>query len=414
MPPSRRGYKLLYFSVNEWANLGRRKVRLAHEFARQPDVASVLYVEPSVATSVLDLARGRFGSGHLASNRRAHADALLGRPRHVEEKVWAYTGSTKTVPLSRFNMLRRMETMRKLNRGLYCWCLRRCLGQLPGSHLVLWLTHPLHVFALDAFPGRALLCYDWTDDWAEFDRLPIENRDELIAWNDRIVRQADVVFAVSEGLTRRAKALTAHVYRAPNATDPGLIGAASRHHDGAVAPELANLPHPIIGYVGQIADKMDFELIGQAARTRPDWSFVFVGPVWSTKREQVTALETLDNVRFLGARPFDRLAPYMRGFDVCVLPHVVSPLTRSMDPIKLYDYLATGKPIVSTPVAGVERFADVVYVGETVPAFLQGLDSALAENSGLRRKRLAYARQNTWSQRATEMWQILRCYLEQA
>jgi len=153
---------------------------------------------------------------------------------------------------------------------------------------------------------------------------------------------------------------------------------------------------------------MDYELIGQVARARPDWNLVFVGPVWSSKREWTAALEALGNVHFLGARPFDQLVPYLRGFDVCILPHLCNALTRSMDPIKLYDYLASGKPIVTTPVAGVERFADVVYVGRTLERFLAGVEAALREDPNVQEQRLRYAQENTWPQRRTEVWSIIR------
>jgi len=398
--------KLLYFSGNEWGNMGRRKPRLAHEFARQPDVASVLYVEPPVATSILDLARGRFEASHLARTRRDHANALLSRPRQVEDNVWAYTGSTKTIPLTRLKAMRQLSGLRRLNESLYYAGIRRTLRALPGEHLILWLSHPLHAGALAAFRRRELACYDWTDDWAAFDILPVEDPAEIIALNDRILRQADLIFAVSAELERRAAAVNPHTHRAPNATDPEKLGRAAT--DGPVAPELADLPRPIIGYLGQVADKMDYELIGQIARARPAWSFVFVGPVWSSKRDQIAALETLGNVHFLGARPFDQLVPYLRGFDVCTLPHVLSLLTRSMDPIKLYDYLATGKPIVSTPVAGVERFTDVVQAADGHHAFITAIETALAKDGTLREQRLAYARANTWPARAEQMWQAIK------
>jgi len=398
--------KILYFSLNEWGNMGRRKPRLAHEFAQQPDVAAVLYVEPPVATSVLDLARGRFGPGHLARNRRAYTNALLGRPRQVEEQVWTYTGSTKTIPLTRLKAVRRLNGLRRLNEHLYYAGIRRALHRLPGERLIVWLSHPLHAGALRAFPRRALACYDWTDDWAAFDILPVEDPAEIIALNDHILRQVDLVFAVSAELERRAAAVNTHTHRAPNATDPEKLGGAAT--DGPVAPELAGLPRPIIGYVGQVADKMDYDLIGQVARARPAWSFVFVGPVWSSKRERVAALNSLSNVHFLGARPFDQLISYLRGFDVCTLPHAISPLTRSMDPIKLYDYLATGKPVVSTPVAGVERFADVVRIADGPAAFVAALEAALGENGALTGRRLAYAQDNTWRTRADQMWRVIQ------
>jgi len=271
---------------------------------------------------------------------------------------------------------------------------------------LLWLSYPLQSWALDAFPQRALACYDWTDDWAAFDVLPVRDSQELTALNERILRKVDLVFAVSEELARRAATFNPHTYRAPNATDPQLLETVGI--TGPLANELQDLPRPIIGYIGQIADKMDYDLILALSRARPDWSFVFVGPVWYTKRDLVEALMGRSNVHFLGARPYRELPIYLRGFDVCVLPHVRSALTHSMDPIKLYDYLASGKPIVSTEVAGVERFSDVVYVGNTPGEFLSALDQAVAEDGKLYERRLDYARQNLWPQRATEMWTVVK------
>jgi glycosyltransferase involved in cell wall biosynthesis len=402
--------KILYFSVNEWGNMGRRKPRLAHEFAQRPEVASVLYVQPPVSTSILDLARGRLASEYLDSNRSAHLQALLGRSRQVEERLWIYTGSTKTIPLTRFKSVRRMKSLQRLNQSLYHAGIRRAVRRLSGERLVLWLSHPLHAGTLKAFPQRALACYDWTDDWSAFDILCVEDPDELVALNDYVLRNVDLVLAVSTDLEQRATILASHTYRMPNATDPAALGGAAT--DGQTASELSSLSRPIIGYLGQVGDKLDYDLIEQLARSRPSWSFVFVGPVWPSKQEQVGALERLDNVHFLGGRPFDELVPYLRGFDVCTLPHVVTPLTRSMDPIKLYDYMATGKPIVSTPVAGVNRFDDIVSVCDGPAAFLRGLEAAIAEDSDLRQRRLAHAQQNTWSKRASEIWEVLECHIE--
>ena len=402
--------KVLYLSGYKWGNMGRRKVRLAYEFARRPQVDSLLYVEPPVQTSILDLARGRFEPGHLGANRRAHRDALLSRIRQVDDKVWVLTGSEKTVPLTRFKVVWQWDVLRQLNQALYVGGIRRALKQLPGDRLLLWLTYPTQAFALDTFRDRVLACYDWTDDWAAFEVLPVEDPQKLIALNERILREVDIVFAVSEELTRRAMLANRHTCRAPNATDPQLLEAA--RGEGPVAKELRGLPSPVIGYIGQIADKIDYDLLSVVSQARPDWSFVFVGPVWYTKQALVEALDIHPNVHFLGPRPYRELPAYLRGFDVCILPHLCNALTRSMDPIKLYDYLASGKPIVSTEVAGIERFADVVYVGNTAQEFLAALVRAVQENGALRERRLAYARQNTWLQRAAEMWDVVIGKLE--
>lgn len=395
--------KMLYFSGYEWGNLGRRKTRLAYEFARQPEVASVLYVEPAVSTSLLDLARGRLAASHLEQERRAHLEALLGRPRLVDENVWVYTGSDKSLPLTRLDALRRWGKLQQINQTIYAQNIRRLLHKLPGEEVLLWLTHPLQVWALDAFPERALACYDWTDDWAAFNVLPVEDPRTLIAANQRTIRGVDQVFAVSEDLTRRAASLNPHTDRAPNASDPQRLGDAE-----AAAPELEQMSRPIVGYIGQIADKVDYALIGEISQARPNWSFVFVGPVWYTRQALVDSLGARPNVHFLGARPYESLSAYLREFDVCIMPHVRNALTRSMDPTKLYDYMVTGKPIVSTEVAGLERFPDVVYTGNTSQAFLSALDRAIAENGRLRQRRLAYARANTWPHRADEIWAAVK------
>jgi glycosyltransferase involved in cell wall biosynthesis len=400
--------KLLFFSVNEWDNRWRRKQRLAYEFSRQPDVASVLHVNPPLSDSFLDVLRGRFQPGYLGPERRKHWQTLTGRMVAEADGVWSYTGSSKTLPLTRLAALRHSSPLPRINRSLYVQLIRWHLRRLPGKRLVLWLYHPLQADLIDAFPERALLCYDWTDDWAEFDWLPVTDRQELVAGNECILRRADVVFAVSEELLRRAHAANANSYRAPNATDISALGADARDN---VALELADLPRPIIGYIGQIGDKIDYAMLEQVIAGRPNWSFVLVGNVWASKKMIVDALAVRPNVYLMGQRAYDELGGFMQGFDVCILPHLRTSLTRSMDPIKLYDYLASGKPIVSTRVAGTERFADVVYIGDTSEEFVAALDRALAEDGALTERRLAYARRNTWPQRTGEMWQIVQQHL---
>lgn len=395
--------KILYFSGYEWGNLGRRKTRLAYEFARQPEVASVLYVEPAVTTSCLDILRGCWAASHLGQDRGAHLRALLGRPRRVDGDVWVYTGSEKFLPLTRVDTLRRWGGLQRLNRTIYARTIRRLLHRLPGEETLLWLTYPLQSWALDAFPERGLACYDWTDDWAAFSLLPVEDPQMLIEMNQRIIGDVDQVFAVSEDLTRRAAAINPHTCRAPNASDLQRLG-----HSEEVASELEPMPRPIVGYIGQIADKVDYALIQEISQARPNWSFVFVGPVWYTKQASVDALAERSNIHFLGARPYEALSTYLCAFDICIIPHVRNALTRSMDPTKLYDYMVTGKPIVSTEVAGLERFSDVVYIGNTSQAFLSAMDQAMSENGRLRQRRLKYARENMWPRRAEEIWAVVR------
>ncbi|MBL8056560.1 MAG: glycosyltransferase [Anaerolineales bacterium] len=400
-------YKLLYLSSTEWGNLGRRKVRLAHELAQQAEAAAVFFVNPPVTTSLLDWARGRWEPSHLGADRAAHWGALLARARRVERHLWVATGSTKTVPLTRHPRLQRSVLLNRFNYDLYTAALRRRLKQLPGDELILWLSHPLQAWALDRFPERRLAVFDWTDDWSQYSQLPVQERAELEAATTRVLRGVDVVLAVSESLRARAAAVNPGTHLAPNATDFDLL---SQSCD-PIRPEAADLhglPHPRVGYIGQIGENIDYALIRATAEARPAWSFVFVGPVWATRQAEVDDLQRLPNVRFLGGRPHGQLADYLRGFDICWLPHLCNALTASMDPTKLYDYLASGRPIVSTPVAGTERFGELVSFGRTAGELLAEAECGLHENGTVARLRLAKARQNSWPVRAREVWTILK------
>lgn len=397
--------KIVCFAEERWNEIGKRVQHLMRCLAESNDVASVLYVNPPVSCSILDIAKGKFVRRQCDQNRLLRLRALLGSSvDRVADKLWVYTGSWKTLPLTRFAAVRRLDVLNRLNLAIYCALIRRFVGCLSGEHLVVWLSYPLQAFAIDAFPDRALLIYDWMDDWEEFEILPVQSRRDLADVNERVVRRADLVLAVSTSLWRRARKMNQSAFLVPNATDYDLFAAA---RNLPIAPEMAAIPSPRIGYFGRIGDRVDFSLLRYVADERPRWSVVLIGPVWENRMEAAQELEAYPNVYFLGPRPYRDLPGLVAGFDVCLIPHTCDALTASMDPIKLYDYLATGASIVSTPVAGVERFADVVYVGNTPERFLTALDQAVAEKGRLREQRLDYARQNTWPRRAEEVWALI-------
>lgn len=396
--------KVLYLSSTEWGNLGRRKVRLAHELARREDVAAVLFANPPVPTSLLDLIRGRFASSHLRDLRRAHASAFAGRARREQAKLWVFDGSIKMLPLTRNERVRRSSALHRMNEHLYLSLLRRACRRLPGDELVLWLNHPSQAFALEAFPTRRFCCFDWTDDWSRYSLLPFD-RTAIENQTERMVRDADLVFAVSQSLLERARAVNQNAHLAPNATDFGLFS----HATGKAAETpLEHVPRPRLGYLGQIAETLDFGLVRSLAEERPAWSFVFIGPVWENCAAAVAGLRQRSNVHFVGPQPHDSLPSLLSALDVCLLPHLQTPLTRSMDPTKLYDYLASGKPIVSTPVAGTERFADDLYLAGTASEFEQSIEVALQEHGSEAAARRAQAARNDWPRRTADMWAQIR------
>jgi len=398
-------YKILFLATHEWSDLWRRRQRLAHELSLKPEVASVLFVNPPVNSSLLDVARGSFAESHLGNGRRGHFDAIVGRPRRVAERVWTYTGSQKTLPLTKKEALRRFKPLLSFNESMYVGRLRACLNRLPGDELIVYASHPLHAFALNAFRSRVLSCYDWTDDWTKFELIPLADREAYARLCERMPRAVDAVFAVSRELYERARLVNANTHWMPNAT--------SLHDmmDESIEPDatISDIPTPRLGYVGHIGDRIDFDLLRRIAETRPDWSIVMIGPVWSNRVDEAEELGRLPNVHFVGPRPYAALPSVIGQLDVCLIPHTIDPLTASMDPIKLYDYLATGKPIVTTQVAGVDRFTDAIYAAKSHHDFIAQIDRALSEPDNARsEKRRTYGRDNSWSARAAQMWQAMK------
>ena len=145
-------------------------------------------------------------------------------------------------------------------------------------------------------------------------------------------------------------------------------------------------------------------MVETIAKRRPDWSFVFVGPV----REGLNK-PNLTNVHFIGYVPYEVLPGYLAAFDVCILPFRRDRVTESVNPIKMYEYMATGKPIVSTSIPEVERYSDLIRIAEGPEAFEKAISDALKEDTPqLAKARRAMARENSWERRVWSIREIVR------
>ena len=138
---------------------------------------------------------------------------------------------------------------------------------------------------------------------------------------------------------------------------------------------LEALPRPRLGYVGTIGPWVDLSMLAGVARRRPEWSIVLIGP-----RERATPwLPLPPNVHVLGERPYEYLDDCLAALDVLLIPFQVSDLTHAVNPIKLYEYCATGKPIVATPIEDVIAVGELCYMGADTDTFTAAIDSALQE-----------------------------------
>ena len=260
------------------------------------------------------------------------------------------------------------------------------LTQLPfWRQVALWLRQDR---------GCAVV-YDCMDEWSTFPNMGEFNVSE----ERQLVRETDVLAVSGRTLLQKFQAGGLQPVLARNGVDFAFY---NQPH-----PSVSDLhaPKPVIGYFGAIADWMDLELVRSVALARPQYSFVMVGQVF---RDDISRID-LPNVHLLGSKPYAEIPSYLEHFDVCVIPFVLNEVTKATDPVKLYEYLARGKPVVATDMAELAECGDLIYIARDAEDYAVQLDRAVAENDpALRERRIAYAAANTWEQRCQSLDSAIR------
>ena len=227
--------------------------------------------------------------------------------------------------------------------------------------------------------GEALDVYDCLDDHAAFSWA--DPRTRLL--EDDLTRRCDLVFAVAEELAIMRRTVARDTYLVPNGAD---IDHFAPSPEATPRPrDLTNIPSPVLGFVGSLYDWIDYGLLARIARSHHEWHIVLIGPI----RSSIDAILGIPNVHLLGERPYDSLPPYVTAFDVALVPFKINALTRSADLIKVYEYLAAGKPVVATDLPSLHRFEGVVRIAEDDDSFETAIQEALhdtSEESKLRRR----------------------------
>lgn len=229
--------------------------------------------------------------------------------------------------------------------------------------------------------------YDCLDDQSGFSVTPAA----VLALEHKLVRESDLMLTSGRSLYEKWAAEARWCEILPNAADY------AHFQTPAISGVLAGLPGPIIGYIGALAEWFEPDWIREAARRHPDWQLVLIG---LNSGARLQALEHMPNVHLLGEQPYDRLPGYLQRFDVAVIPFKLNALTRAANPVKFFEYLSAGKPVVATALPDLEPYQDVFYAVSSADEFVQQTETALAENTAEREAaRLAVARANKWEAR---------------
>jgi glycosyltransferase involved in cell wall biosynthesis len=264
------------------------------------------------------------------------------------------------------------------------------LRQISSYELVLWATHSETALWLHRVLRPALTCYHRVDDFGAMNPtfIPLERS---------LAQIADLIFAVSPHLQAQHQRQGRDAILLPNAVDIRFF-AQALNSPTEIPPDLSALPPPRIGFIGWLYPKwIDIELVLELAHRRPHWSFVMIGPKvdWHPR-------DLPPNFHLLGQRPYHQLPAYLKGLDVCLVPFKDNAITLGASPLKLYEYLAAGRAVVSTPVPDLPNFAEVVWCARDVEGFIRCIEEALpvAHDPVLQQRRIEAIAPHTWEARA--------------
>lgn len=286
------------------------------------------------------------------------------------------------------------DGFRKVADHLYlCGDIALLRGLDERAEMILWMTRPDHRWYRELFPG-ALTVYEMIDELEVFpEYCEGMERDHLLA-----LTEADVVVATARKLQERIRPIREDVLFAPN----GVC-----LEDFQLAPHLEGPPSdmerivrrgkPIIGYYGALAEWFDYDLANECARVCKDYSFVFLGPDYDGS---VRRLQKRGNVFWLGPKKYSALKQYLRYFDVATIPFQVNAITESTSPIKLFEYMAGGKPIVTTALPECRHYRSVL-IGHSGDAYIWQLRLALRRRHDPEYLQVLQeeAKENTWEAR---------------
>lgn len=213
------------------------------------------------------------------------------------------------------------------------------------TQYIFWYYTPMALTVSDHF-NPALIVYDCMDELSAFKFAPPALRER----EKELLRRADLVFTGGYSLYEAKRNLHPEVHAFPSSIDVEHFGKARLQYADPLDQQL--VPHPRIGYFGVIDERMDLALIEGVARKRPAWQIVMIGPVCKINPE---SLPKLPNVHYLGMKSYDELPSYISGWDIAMLPFAINEATRYISPTKTPEYLAAGRPVISTPVMDVVR-----------------------------------------------------------
>lgn len=387
-----QGESFVYYGPEQWQSMWRNRHQLLSRLARSN---KVVYVEPRPYVEQV-----------LAEMRRRDRSVVqvLSARRMVPEtpNLWLYH-PPQFAPLGGPGLLR------AVSHGLRRATLQHDLAALginsAARRPIIWISTPTqHDTRLD-LPAR-LRVYHIVDDYLAYHDLPESHRSRFAQRERELIEWADLVIAVSPELIASKGAGNPKFRLLPNGFDEDTYDA---NRPVATPPALLGLPRPLLGYIGLISVRLDLRMLYRVLAAHPEWTLVLMGTVYRSGCEDALDwLNGLPNVRILPPVPGDQVAAFVRAFDVGLVPYRITQETTHASPLKVYEYLAAGLPVVAADVPGARQFADVVANVSSATEWEAAIAAALACDDPARRAaRRAAVAPHTWDARVETLSSFL-------
>ena len=377
-------HDLIFLSLEDWDHIWRRNQFVCSTLARRHPEMKILFV------GIPRHAKNLLASGNLKP--------LLTNPTHA---VPEFSNITVTTPLR--PAPDKTKWGLRLNETFYRRHIAAAAQRLGLKNPILWINPHNAYHVIDDIPHSALI-YDITDDWTSFTQNDLD-RERTIAADRVLCHRADATIVCSEKLWELKTHLVPEgkLHFVKNGVDADHYAAVLQ--TGPIPENLATLPRPLFGYTGTLhPDRLDIDLLLKTAALLKTGSIALIGPNHLPPSDQ-SALQHTGKIHILPAIPYHEIPNAMRAFDVAITPHKVTPFTESLNPIKLFEYFAAGKPIVSTPVAGFRDHPSLVRLAGTPEEFAAALQSAVTEPNSPAAMQ-SEAKKHSWQSRVDQIEEV--------
>ncbi|MCK4520291.1 glycosyltransferase [Candidatus Parcubacteria bacterium] len=386
-----KNQNIICISTQDWNDLWTRKQRFMQRFSRQGN--RVLYIEAQ--TSILSF-------NIIKSNWKRIFQWLKG-PRKIEENL-----HVATLPL----VLPFFQTyffINKINNWFLLKLLKYWAKKLNLQHLIFWTYTPYSDYFVGKFKEK-LAIYDCVDEFSASKGLVKQKTITLL--EEKLIRKVGLIIVTHEKIFQAKKEFNKNIYLIPNGVEVEHFKKAFLPKT-SIAEEIKKIPKPIIGFIGTIQYWIDLDLIKFIAVTKPNWSIVLIGPI--ARLAEIEKIKNLKNVYLLGRKKYQLLPFYIKAFDVCINPYKRDKVAEHCSPLKLYEYLAAGKPIVSVNMPEARKFEEFIEIGLDYKDFLRKIQKILdhfPEDSTKIEARLKEAEKHSWNLRFFKLEKILELYLK--